>query len=229
MQHTETKPNRVVRWALPVLLTLGVACFVASLVLSPPTGRRDESRPSDPLPVREVPDFTFTERSEKPVSKADLLGKVWVASFVFTKCTGPCPSVTGTFARLQSELDLASTPDLRLVSFTVDPGRDTPAELRKYADHFRAHPDRWLFLTGPEADVHKFAKDGFMLGVSRSQLPQPPAGQEFDHSTYLVVVDKQGRLRGHFDGYRGEHDPDGRQFEDSLGRLKQTVAALLKE
>ena len=177
----------------------------------------------------DLPDFTFTERNGQPVSKADLRGKVWVASFVFVRCTGPCPSVTATMARLQAELDLARQPDLRLVSFTVDPDRDTPGELKKYADKFHADASRWLFLTGKEADVHQLATNGFQVLAKRSPLEKPKEGQEFDHSTYLMVVDKQGRIRGRFEGFRGEHDPDGQHYEASLGRLKETVGALLRE
>src|SRR5207302_2885545 len=71
-----------------------------------------------------LPDFKLTERSGRPVAKADLAGKVWVASFVFTRCNGPCPAVTATVARLQAEL--AGEPDVRFVTFTADPARDDP-------------------------------------------------------------------------------------------------------
>src|SRR5437763_6353414 len=87
--------------------------------------------------------FALTERSGKAVTDADLRGKVWVASFVFTRCTGPCPQVTATVARLQSQLP--KDPGLRLVTFTVDPTRDDPAELKRHAEHFKADPDRWRF------------------------------------------------------------------------------------
>lgn len=221
-----TRPSRLSRWALPILLLIGVASFVAALVLPLPWKTTPGPAPADAF---EVMPFALTERSGKPVSDADLKGKVWVASFVFTRCSGPCPSVTGTVARLQSELDLANTPDLRLVTFTVDPDRDTPDELKKYAANYRAHPDRWLFLTGKEDEIHRLAKDGFKLGVSRSESPDPPAGQEFDHSTRLVVIDRAGRVRGFFDGFQGPNDPEGKRFDEGFGRLKETVAALLKE
>lgn len=222
-----TRPNRLPRWALPVLLMIGVASFAAALVLPLPWKKATpEPAPADAFEVRP---FALQERSGKPVSNDDLKGKVWVASFIFTRCSGPCPSVTGTVARLQSELDLANTPDLRLVTFTVDPDRDTPDELKKYADRFRAHPDRWLFLTGQEDEIHRLAKDGFKLGVNRSENPSPPAGQEFDHSTRLVVIDKAGRVRSFFDGFQGPNDPEGKRFNEGFDQLKETVAALLKE
>src|SRR5438105_12473470 len=99
-----------------------------------------------------VEDFALTERSERPVTRADLLGKVWVAAFGFTRCTGPCPQVSGTMARLQAEL--AGQPDLRLVSFSVDPDHVTPGVLREYAQRFGADPQRWLYLTGPRDDMY---------------------------------------------------------------------------
>src|SRR6476661_7088736 len=101
-----------------------------------------------------APEFALTERSGKTVTRDDLKGKVWVASFVFVRCPGPCPQVTATMARLQKELDLANHADLRLVTFTVDPGRDNPKELAEYANRYQADPERWLFLTGKsEADL----------------------------------------------------------------------------
>src|SRR6516225_7165149 len=77
-----------------------------------------------PLPPHDygpVGPFSLMERSERTVTKNDLLGKVWVASFVFTRCTGPCPQVTATMARIQKDLDLKTRSDLRLVTFTIDP------------------------------------------------------------------------------------------------------------
>ncbi len=76
----------------------------------------------------------------------DLLGKVWIASFVFTRCTAGCPQISTTMKRLQG--DLSGYPDVRLVTFTVDPEHDDPGELSRYADAYGADPERWLFLTG---------------------------------------------------------------------------------
>jgi len=172
-----------------------------------------------------VPDFKLTERSGKPVTRADLAGKVWVASFVFTRCPGPCPAVTATVARLQKEL--ADDPAVRLVTFTVDPERDDPAELRKYAERYRADPEKWLFLTGPEAEIHKLMTDGFKVGVAKKAATKP--GDEFDHSTRLVVVDKAGNVRGYYDGMKADWDQDGTQFEEGLAKLKAKVRELEKE
>jgi cytochrome oxidase Cu insertion factor (SCO1/SenC/PrrC family) len=156
-----------------------------------------------------------------------LLGKVWIASFVFTRCTGPCPHVTGTMARLQSEL--AGEPDVRLVTFTVDPKHDEPAELLKYAEHVRADPERWLFLTGPEDEMHRLVRETFMLHVARNPNPKK-AGDEFEHSARLAVVDRRGQIRGYFDGIQDERSPDpAKEFDAELRDLKGKVAQLLRE
>src|SRR5829696_4680762 len=81
-----------------------------------------------------VPDFSLTERSGRTVTRDDLRGKVWVASFVFTRCTSHCPQVTRTVARLQEELGLDRRDKLRLGTCTVDPERDQPDDLRLYAE-----------------------------------------------------------------------------------------------
>ena len=219
---TDTQPSapRLKRVAGPVLLTLAVATLAAAAFL--PLPRRGQPV----APTESVPAFRFTERSGQSVGNADLVGKVWVASFIFTRCTGPCPSVTGNVAKLQDELKLADTPDLRLVSFTFDPEQDTPDELKKYAERYRADPERWLFLTGPEDQLHALAKTGFKIGVSRNDTG---TGDKYQHTTYLAVVDKRGHVRGHFHGYSGPNDVGGEKFAAELARLKATVAECLAE
>jgi protein SCO1 len=192
----------------------------AAVVRDVSASRRQREEVSFP-----VEDFSLTERSGGKVGKADLLGKVWIASFVFTRCTGSCPQITATMARLQSELDLVSQPDLRLVTFTVDPARDDAAELKKYADNFRANSARWLFLTGNEKEIHQLLQKSFKVAAARNPSGQP--GEEFDHSARLVVVDKQGVIRGFFSGMADPSDPTA--LDESLKDLKAEVTRLLSE
>jgi cytochrome oxidase Cu insertion factor (SCO1/SenC/PrrC family) len=170
--------------------------------------------------------FSLTERSGKTVTEKDLFGKVWVASFVFTRCLGPCPAVTGTVKELAG--DLKDVPDVRFVTFTVDPSRDTPDELTKYAAKYGADPERWLFLTGPEPTIHALMKERFKLAVGRKE--DAKAGDEFDHSTRLSVVDKKGVIRATFAGIRDDTQPGGKEaFVENLKRLEETVRRLAKE
>ncbi|MGL4421924.1 MAG: SCO family protein [Gemmataceae bacterium] len=179
---------------------------------------------TDPDFAAAIPPFELTERSGQVVRTADLLGKVWVASFVFTRCNGPCPAVTATVARLQS--DFATMPDVRLVTFTVDPKRDKPDELQKYAAKYGADPVRWLFLTGPEPELHSLMVDGFK--IARFQRPDGKPGEEFDHSTRLVVVDKKGNARGYYDGFPPDAT-DTAKYDESQKKLRAKVTALLGE
>lgn len=205
---------------------LFLAALPACSAPSATTPAKPEDRPTAQDVNFPLADFTLTERSGRKVSRDDLNGKVWVSSFVFTRCTGPCPQVTATMARLQAAL--AGEKDVRLVTFTVDPARDDPDELRKYADTFRADKDRWLFLTGKEEEIHKLLQQSFKVGVARNEHAKP--GDEFSHSTRLAVVDKKGNVRAY---YQGQFDPaEGdaeRQTAAEVEKIKDRVAQLLAE
>ena len=150
------------------LAALGYAGYSTLRHNAPP----QDSEPYDLGPIGE---FSLTERSGRTVTNADLAGKVWIASFVFTRCTGGCPQVSGTMVRLQEAFRNES--DIRLVTFTVDPERDNPAELKEYAEHFGADPERWLFLTGSEKLIHQLIQKGFKVPVELQYGPGCEARQ----------------------------------------------------
>lgn len=116
-----------------------------------------------------LPDFSLVERSGRRVTLADLRGKVWIANFIYTHCTDTCPLQSARLARLQEEF--AREGDLRLVSITVDPARDTPKALTEYAARFGADPGRWLFLTGERQAIYTLAQQGFHLSVEAPESP----------------------------------------------------------
>ncbi len=172
-----------------------------------------------------VPAFSFTERSGKTVTNDDLKGKVWVASFVFTRCTGSCPQVAATMAKLQD--DYKVKPGVKFVTFTIDPERDKLEDLKTYAQKYGADPERWLFLTGPEAKMHEFATKGFKLLATKRAEPKP--GDEFDHSSKIVVVDQGGGIRGYFDGMADTKFEGGQAiFDAAQKKLRDTIDALAK-
>ncbi len=134
-----------------------------------------------------VPDFRFTTQDGKTLSRADLLGKVWVVDFFFTRCPGPCPMMSSRMAEISKELKKAK--DVRLVSVSIDPENDTPEVLSEYATRLNADPSRWIFLTGPKKEIDEFTTKG-MLQV----LATDPAGVP-THSTRFLVVDREGKIR----------------------------------
>ena len=149
-------------------------------------GCRHESLPV----LGTVPAFALTERSGDALHAQDLAGHVWVADFVFTRCPDVCPALTGRFARLQHELD-----GVRLVSFSVDPTRDTPEVLREYATRAGARPG-WLFVTGPRDAVATLLRDGFHVAFADDGPPSAP----ITHSDRFVLVDGELRIRGYYHG-----------------------------
>jgi len=205
-------------------------CSVVSSGCSPSAGRGTftPNNPSPPDLDYPVGSFSLTERDGRTVTEKDLAGKVWVASFVFTRCPGNCPAVTATVRRLQSEL---TDGPVMFVTFTVDPKRDNPDELRKYADRYQADPKRWLFLTGDRATIRKLLQERFKQSAGDDPTADTKAGEEFaTHSTRLVVVDKNGVIRGMYDGMPKPDFPDAdARFEDGLKRLKEKVKQLAAE
>jgi cytochrome oxidase Cu insertion factor (SCO1/SenC/PrrC family) len=162
-----------------------------------------------------VPDFRLTDRSGNNISLAQLRGKIWVADFIYTSCTDTCPLQTGMMAKLQAEY--AASPIVQLVSFTVDPERDTPQALALYAAKYNADAHRWYFLTGQRDRLIRLIQDGFHLSVATL-----PDGTEENgtiaHSPRFVLIDKEARIRGYY---------DSRELA-AFVRLKNDMETLLK-
>jgi cytochrome oxidase Cu insertion factor (SCO1/SenC/PrrC family) len=135
----------------------------------------------------EAPDFSLTERSGRAFSKNDLVGKPWIADFIFTSCAGQCPLMSLQMKKLQSHFPAES--DFRFVSFTVDPDRDTPEVLAQYADRYGAEKERWFFLTGPRPQMNRIL-NGFFLS---------PVDEPAMHSIRFILIDGEGQIRGYYD------------------------------
>jgi protein SCO1/2 len=155
-----------------------------------------------------VPPFTLTAEDGSEYGSAQLKGKVWVANFIFTTCHGPCPRMTARMKSLQEATrDVA---DLRLVSITIDPARDTPAVLAGYGKRYAADPARWRLLTGSEDGIRKVSLDAFRLG---------DAGGALEHSSRFALVDRDGDIRGYYDTSEA----------GAIGQLEQDLRKLARE
>ena len=160
-----------------------------------------------------VPDFSLVERSGKRIAVGDLRGKIWVADFIYTTCKDTCPLQSAEMSKLQDEW--SAKPELRFVSFSVDPDHDTPAVLSQYAKNFKADGDRWLFLTGDKKQLSHLIQDGFRL--SAAPLTQSDSqDQVILHSPRFVLIDKKTQIRGYYDS----RDPE------ALARLSKDVVNL---
>jgi protein SCO1/2 len=132
-----------------------------------------------------IKEFTLIERSGRKFDSKELKGHVWIGSFFFASCPGPCWQQNQA---LKGVLDEFKNSDLRLVSITCDPKNDSPEVLSRYADRFPADPARWVFLTGDLDYIKRIGRDVFMQYVEEGQ-----------HLNHALVIDRNGKIRGSFD------------------------------
>jgi protein SCO1 len=150
-----------------------------------------------PAPVAALPDFALTGVTVDgagPFDLAAMKGRPWIAGFVFTRCSGPCPLITENMARLQGLVPAR----VGLLSISVDPDHDSPEVLALYAKKYKADAQRWFFLTGEKAEVVRLVQNGFKLPVAENAAADP--GTRVTHATRLVLVDAEGRVRGWYEG-----------------------------
>ena len=140
-----------------------------------------------------VAPFELTAQTGQLFDSRVLDGKVWVADFFFTSCNGPCPRMSAQMRQIQDRL--RDAPDVRFVSVTVDPQRDTPEVLAAYAKRQNAREGVWNFLTGEQKQLHNLYRYQFKLGDIDGSL---------EHSTRFALVDRKGRIRGYYGSFDDE-------------------------
>lgn len=206
-------PSRKINFLVWGALVLTAVCIVGAFVV-----QRLQQAPTVPLrPISQVPAFTLTNQLGQPVTLTNLLGHVWIADIIFTRCAGPCPRMNRTMRELQDAI--AARSPVKFVTLTTDPENDTPQVMKNVADELGANHSRWLFLTGAKDQIARVAIDGLKLAaVEKSPAERENAADLFIHSTIFVLVDKQGVVQAAFDG----EDP---KFK---GSLLQAVRVLAK-
>jgi len=172
----------------------------------------------DLTPIAQLPDFTLSNQDGRAFSLSDLRGQVWVADIIFTRCGGPCPTMTQRMSELQTVLS-AKEP-VKLLTLTTDPEYDRPEVLKRFGERFKANFDRWTFLTGSKEGIARVAVDGMKLAAMEKQPQQRENERDlFIHSELFVFLDKQGRLRGSVESYDPEMKP----------KVQAAVKQLLRE
>jgi len=156
----------------------------------------------------QINDFNLQGSDGKNVTLADLKGMIWVADFMFTTCSGICPMMTKNLASLHRSYK--QEKDVLMVSISVNPETDTPEVLKAYAKKHNADAAQWLFLRGSNEAIKKIAVESFKLG----SVDEPVF-----HSSYFTLVDRQGRIRGYYDG----------TDDEGVRKLFKDLAILKKE
>jgi protein SCO1/2 len=147
--------------------------------------------PSRLAVIQNAPEFSLTDQAGEKFSSANLRGKVWLVSFVFTTCNGSCPATTHRMEQIQEALkDKGHLKDgkVRLLSITLDPARDSPEVLRGYMKLYDADPASWSFVTGKPDEVNKVI-------AAWGMWAKPAANGQFDHPSRIFLVDPKGRVR----------------------------------
>jgi len=191
MPEEAPKRTRGVGWAV-VFVIATIAMVYAFMQLQQVQSQRPT--PASLKKFSAAPEFQLVTSNGERLSKEDFDGKVWVTNFIFTRCQGPCPVITGRMAELQEQLRKANASDVHLLTITVDPDYDTPEVLARYAEQVGADPEVWSFATGPKAHVEEVVKKGFL-----QPIVEAPDG-EIIHTSRFVVTDRNGMMRSFPDG-----------------------------
>lgn len=164
--------------------TLAASAFAAVFVPKPAPTRAATDLSDHPF---DLGSFEFKESSGKTVTEAELADRVWIASFIFTRCPLSCPKISSKMRELQAKL---SGTGVQLVSISVDPDFDTTSVLSSYADRFQAEKNRWWFLTGSKKSTYDLIQDRFKLSVQNVPESKVTEGVEpITHASRLALVD----------------------------------------
>ncbi len=162
-----------------------------------------------PLPILGgVQDFLLYDAHGQEVTLESLKGKIWVADFIFTTCSGICPVMTGHMLSLHRSFLLDD--NVRMVSFSVNPEQDSPEVLAQYAKKYKVDFRKWHFLTGDPQVIQKLSLESFKIGSVKEPI---------FHSDRFVLVDFQARIRGYYEG----------TSKNKINLLFRDIARLLKE
>ena len=142
-----------------------------------------------------IPNYKFQTQSGDSLELDSLRGNIFVADFFFATCPGICPKLSNSLERVQEAF--VRDQNFRIVSFSVDPDKDTIQALRGYADRHNAIPGKWYYLRGAKENIFKLAQDGFYITAKDDEDGGPEA---FIHSEKLVLVDQDGNIRGYYSG-----------------------------
>tara|TARA_R110002096_G_scaffold44526_13_gene120522 strand:+ start:108942 stop:109595 length:654 start_codon:yes stop_codon:yes gene_type:complete len=192
MSQSSTKTLRIVVLVASLLAgAIAIVWVVRSSVAK--SGVPSQSAPKHPEIYGEVPEFQFTNQDGKAFGKAQLLGKVSIANFIFTRCRTVCPVFTMKMQRVAEK----TSNDIQLLSFSVDPEYDTPEVLAAYAKEHGVDTSRWHFLTGDAKAVKDTVAGALKIsmeleGIDEEGIP------DIVHGGHFVLFDGMGRIRGYY-------------------------------
>jgi protein SCO1/2 len=183
-----------ISWFFLIVFCLSIVVFFIAALLPGRTG----------LPVLGEPGhvtghFSLTDQEGRVVTHTDVKGRIRVVEFFFTTCKGICPVMNGNLQKIDQAF--ADNKDVVILSHTVDPDHDSVTVMAAYGRSMRARAGKWYFLTGSKSDLYTLATRDYLLGAGSKGAD---TDQPFIHSPYVVLVDKENRIRGFYDATDGK-------------------------
>lgn len=174
------------------------------------------------LPVLNyVQDFSFIDQNGKPITERNIEGKVYVAEYFFTTCKGICPKMNLNMQKIYNKFK--NENDFAIISHTCMPETDSVPLLKAYEQKMIEAADRksstgnWYFVTGSKDSLYKMARESYLLDNEKNNSLN--IKDQFIHTQFFALVDKQRRVRGIYDGLK----------QDELQKLEKDISDLLRE
>jgi protein SCO1 len=164
-----------------------------------------------------IGNFLFKNQLNQTTTLADVEGKVFVVEYFFTTCGTICPKMNVQMQRVQEKF--RGNENVKILSFTVNPKVDTVEQMKRYADEHNADHSQWYFLTGTQEKLYELARKSFFVLKPAEAENLGDEGSDFIHTNNFVLVDKQLRIRGYYDGTNPKE----------VDRLMKGIDILLKE
>jgi protein SCO1/2 len=156
-----------------------------------------------------IPKFKFVNQYGDSISNKSLDGQIYVADFFFTTCPSICPVMARNMLNVYNAFK--GSGDVKIISHSIDPKHDSVPVLKKYADKLGVTGNTWWFLQGKKEDVYKIAERSYLVAVQKDST----AAGGYIHAGYFVLIDKQKRIRGSYDG------TDPKQVDQLIADIKQ--------
>jgi protein SCO1/2 len=160
-----------------------------------------------------VKPFHFTNQDGQPVTEADLTNKITVVEYFFTTCKGICPKLNTNMKDIYTQFK--NEPDFQIFSHTCNPGTDSVAVLKHYADSLQVDTKKWIFITGRKDSLYQMARSSYLLDDPKNNVEK--IEDQFIHTQFFALVDRNGKVRGKI--YDGLKTLEVQQLKRDLARL----------
>jgi protein SCO1/2 len=170
-------------------------------------------RKNDTISV--VQPFAFVNQDGKTVTDKDVEGKVYVAEYFFTTCTGICPRMNNNMRTVYNKFK--DEKDFLILSHTCDPERDSVGQIKKYADSMQVNTAKWIFLTGRKDSLYTMARNSYTIDDPANNVNV--VADDFLHTQFWALVNKRGEVKKVYDGLK----------QSEINAMMKQISKLLKE